>query len=99
MKTLGINSLSKSQVSRMAADLDEHVEQFRHRPLADAGPFTFVAGSALTMKAGEGGRVIGAVVLIATGVNTDGRREFLGLRVATAETGAAWNSFFTDLVA
>ncbi|WP_460791368.1 transposase, partial [Microbacterium lacusdiani] len=62
VKTLGIDSLSKSQVSRMAADLDEHVDQFRHRPLGDAGPFTFVAADALTMKVREGGRVINAVV-------------------------------------
>ena len=99
VKTLGINSLSKSQVSRMATELDEHVDQFRHRPLGDAGPFTFVAADALTMKVREGGRVINAVVLVATGVNADGRREVLGLRVATSETGAAWNSFFADLVA
>src|SRR3978361_1060856 len=99
VKTLGIHSLSKSQVSRMAAELDEHVDQFRHRPLGDAGPFPFVAADALTMKVREGGRVINAVVLVATGVNADGRREVLGLRVATSETGAAWNSFFADLVA
>nr|WP_221199697.1 IS256 family transposase [Nocardioides soli] len=99
VKQLGINSLSKSQVSRMAADLDEQVEAFRHRPLDEAGPFTFVAADALTMKVREGGRVINAVVLIATGVNGDGHREVLGMRVATAETGAAWNEFFADLVA
>ena len=99
VKTLGINALSKSQVSRMATELDEHVDQFRHRPLDEAGPFTFVAADALTMKVREGGRVINAVVLIATGVNADGRREVLGMRVATSETAAAWNSFFADLVA
>lgn len=99
VKTLGIDSLSKSQVSRMAAELDEHVEQFRHRPLDAAGPFTFVAADALTMKVREGGRVVNAVVLLATGVNGDGHREVLGMRVATAETGAAWNEFFADLVA
>ena len=99
VKTLGIDSLSKSQVSPMAVDLDEHVDQFRHRPLDQAGPFTFVAGDALTMKVREGGRVFNAVVLIATGVNADGRREVLGLRVATSETGTAWTSFFADLVA
>ena len=99
VKTLGIDSLSKSQVSRMAAELDEHVEQFRHRPLDAAGPFTFVAADALTMKVREGGRVINAVVLIATGVNGDGHREVLGMRVATAETGPVWNEFFADLVA
>ncbi|MEI4271081.1 IS256 family transposase [Klenkia sp. LSe6-5] len=99
VKTLGIDSLSKSQVSRMAADLDETVAQFRHRPLGPAGPFTFVAADALTMEVREGGRVVNAVVLLATGVNADGHREVLGLRVATAETGAAWAEFFADLVA
>jgi len=99
VKTLGIDSLSKSQVSRMAAELDEHVDEFRHRPLADAGPFTFIAADALTMKVREGGRVINAVVLVATGVNGDGHREVLGMRVATSETGAAWNEFLADLVA
>ncbi|MCT2088560.1 IS256 family transposase [Micrococcus terreus] len=99
VKTLGINALSKSQVSRMATELDEQVESFRHRPLGQAGPFTFVAADALTMKVREGGRVVNAVVLIATGVNGDGHREVLGLRVATSETGSAWNEFFADLVA
>lgn len=99
MKTLGIHSLSKAQVSRMAADLDEHVNEFRHRSLVEAGPFTFVAADALTMKVREGGRVINTVVLVATGVNGDGRREVLGLHVATAETGPAWNAFFADLTA
>src|SRR5699024_5627773 len=99
VKTLGIHALSKSQVSRMAADLDEHVDQFRNRRLDDAGPFTFVAADALTMKVREGGRVVNTVVLVATGVNADGRREVLGLRVATRETGPAWNQFFADLVA
>jgi putative transposase len=99
VKQLGIDSLSKSQVSRMATDLDSIVEDFRHRPLDTAGPFTFVAADALTMKVREGGRVINAVVLLATGVNADGHREVLGMRVATAETGAAWNEFFADLVA
>jgi putative transposase len=99
VKTLGIHSLSKSQVSRMAADLDEQIDQFRHRPLGDAGPFTFVAADALTMKVREGGRVVNTVVLVVTGVNGDGRREVLGLQVATSETGTAWNTLFADLVA
>ena len=99
VKTLGIDSLSKSQVSRMATDLDQLVDEFRHRPLDASGPFTFVAADALTMKVREGGRVINAVVLLATGVNGDGHREVLGLRVATSETGPAWNEFFADLVA
>ena len=97
VKTLGIDRLSKSQVFRMATDLDEHVEQFRHRPLGDAGPFTFISADALTMKVREGGRVVNSVVMLATGVNADGHREVLGMRVATAETGPAWNEFFADV--
>ena len=51
------------------------------------------------MKVREHGRVVNAVVLVATGVNADGHREILGCKVATSETGAAWNAFFADLVA
>ncbi|WP_203810801.1 IS256 family transposase, partial [Actinoplanes couchii] len=99
VQTLGITSLSKSQVSRMAADLDEQVHAFRTRPLNESGPFTFVAADALTMKVREQGRVVNAVVLVATGVNADGHREVLGVKVATSETRQAWNAFFADLVA
>jgi putative transposase len=99
VQTLGITSLSKSQVSRMAADLDEHVTAFRTRPLTESGPFTFVAADALTMKVRENGRVVNAVVLVATGVKADGHREVLGIKVATSETKEAWNAFFADLVA
>jgi transposase-like protein len=99
VQSLGITSLSKSQVSRMAADLDAQVAAFRTRPLGDSGPFTFVAADALTMKVREHGRVVNAVVLVATGVNGDGHREVLGVKVATSETKEAWNVFFADLVA
>src|SRR5699024_7111550 len=68
-------------------------------PLGEAGPYTFVAGDALTLEVREGGRVINAVVLIATGVNNDEHRGCLGMQVATSETAAAWNTFFADLVA
>jgi putative transposase len=96
--SLGITSLSKSQVSVMARDLDEHVAEFRSRPL-DAGPYTFVACDALTMKVREGGRVVNVAVLVATGVNGDGHREILGLQVASTEDGAGWLAFFRDLTA
>jgi putative transposase len=98
VQSLGITGLSKSQVSEMAKDLDEHVEQFRTRPLGD-GPYTFVAADAVTMKVREGGRVVKVAVMIATGVNADGYREILGIHVATTESGAGWLSFFRDLVA
>src|SRR5216110_105161 len=87
VESLGITRLSKSQVSRMAADLDELVTQFRTRPL-DAGPYTFVAADALTMKVREGGRVVLVHALVATGVNADGHREVLGLQVASGEDHA-----------
>ncbi len=99
VKTLGIDSLSKSQVSRMAQDLDEQVAAFRHRRLDEAGPFTFVTADALTIKVRENKQVVKASVLLATGVNGDGHREVLGIQVATSETTASWNTFFADLVA
>lgn len=96
--TLGITGLSKSQVSAMAADLDEQVEQFRSRPL-DNGPYTFVAADALTLKVREGGRVVKIAALVATGVNGEGYREILGLQLNTAEDGAGWLALFRDLCA
>ncbi len=98
VEQLGITRLSKSQVSVMAKDLDEHVEQFRTRPL-DAGPYTFVAADALTMKVREGGRVVTNHVLVATGVNADGHREVLGVEIASAESEAGWLKLFRGLVA
>src|SRR3954470_588797 len=99
VQSLGITGLSKSQVSVMAAELDEHVEQFRTRPLGDAGPFTFVAADALVLKVREGGRVVPVHVLVATGVNADGHREILGVQVTSSEDGAGWLAFFRDLTA
>ena len=99
VQTLGITGLSKSQVSVMAKELDEHVEQFRTRRLEAAGPFTFVAADALVLKVREGGRVVPVHVLVATGVNADGHREILGVQVTTSEDGAGWLAFFRDLVA
>jgi len=96
VETLGITRLSKSQVSVMAKELDEHVESFRTRPL-DQGPYTFVAADALTMKVREGGRVVNVHALVATGVNADGHREILGLDVTSAEDGAGWLAFFRGL--
>lgn len=96
--TLGINNLSKSQVSDMAKDLDVMVEEFRTRPL-DTGPYLYVSCDALTMRVREGGRVVKTSVLLATGVNVEGYRELLGMQVATAESVASWTGFFRDLKA
>jgi putative transposase len=96
--TLGIDRLSKSQVSQMATDLDAQVEAFRTRPL-DAGPYTFIAADALVLKVREGGRTVNVHALLATGVNADGYREILGLQVSSAEDGAGWLAFLRDLTA
>src|ERR1700712_4923770 len=90
VETLGITSLSKSQVSVMAKELDEHVEAFRSRPLA---------ADALVMKVREGGRVVNVHALLACGVNADGHREILGLQVTSGEDGAGWLGVFRDLTA
>ena len=66
IQQLGITSLSKSQVSEMARDLDARGEAFRTRPL-DAGPYTFVAADALVLKVREGGRTVDVHALLATG--------------------------------
>jgi transposase-like protein len=96
--TLGIDRLSKSQVSEMAKDLDAQVAAFRSRPL-DAGPYTFLAADALVLKVREGGRTVTVHAMVATAVNAEGFREVLGLQVSTAEDGAGWLAFFRDLVA
>jgi transposase-like protein len=98
VQSLGITGLSKSQVSVMSRELDEHVASFRTRPL-DQGPYTFVAADALVLKVREGGRVANVHALVATGVNADGHREILGLQVTSAEDGAGWLAFLRDLTA
>jgi transposase-like protein len=96
--SLGVTGLSKSQVSVMAAELDDIVESFRNRRL-DAGPYTFVWIDALTQKVREGGRTINVHCLIATGVNADGCREILGVDVTSSEDGAGWLAFLRALIA
>jgi len=98
VETLGITSLSKSQVSVMAKELDTAVEAFRTRPL-DAGPYTFMAADALVLKVREGGRVVNVHALIAVGVNAEGYREILGIDVTTAEDGAGWLTVLRSLTA
>ena len=97
-QAMGITSLSKSQVSRVCAELDELVAAWRNRPL-DAGPYVFVWLDALVIKVREAGRVVNTAALVATGVNASGHREILGLELGAAEDGAAWTSFLRGLVA
>jgi putative transposase len=98
VRQLGVERMSKSQVSRLAKSLDGIVEDFRTRPL-DGAPYAYVTLDALQVKCREGGRTVNVCVVHAVGVNKDGFRESLGLDVVTAEDGAAWLAYVRGLVA
>jgi transposase-like protein len=98
VQTLGIERMSKSQVSEMAKSLDELVESFLSRPL-DGAPYVYVTLDALTQRCREGGRIVNVHVLLAVGVSAEGYREVLGVDVVTTEDGAGWMAFLRSLVA
>jgi putative transposase len=95
VQSLGIEKLSKSQVSVLARELDGVVKSFRERPLT--GTFKYLWLDALMLKCREGGRIVNVACLVGVGVNDDGRREILGLDVVTAEDGAGWLAFLRGL--
>src|SRR6478672_6806817 len=97
VKALGADTdISKSQVSRICADLDEEVAAFRDRSLAEiAFPYIFL--DATYCKARLNRRVVSQAVVIATGVAADGRREVLGFAVGDREDGAFWTQFLRSL--
>ena len=97
VRSLGIEGISKSQVSRLAASLDEVVEAFRNRPLQ--GPYPYLSLDALAVKVREAGRICSVACVHAVGVSADGRRESLGLELVTSEDGAGWTAFLRGLVA
>jgi len=98
VQALGLEGMSKSQVSELAKELDPLVESFRNRPLDD-DPYTFVWLDAISQRCREGGRVVSVITVIATGVNSNGHREILGLDVFTSEDEAGWTAFLRSLVA
>jgi len=98
VQQLGVERMSKSQVSRLAQSLDEIVEGFRSRPL-QAGPYPYLILDGLVVKCREGGRTVNVCVIHAVAVNADGFRESLGLDVVTSEDGAGWLAFLRSLVA
>lgn len=97
-QSLGIERLSKSQVSEMAKSLDEEVAAFRNRPL-DQEAYPYVWLDALVVRCREAGRIVNVAVVIATAVTREGQREVLGLDVITSEDGAGWTAFLRGLVA
>ncbi len=98
VKSLGCEGISKSQVSRICQELDGMVEAFLTRPL-DGGPYRYVWVDALTQKVREAGRIVNVSVVIATAVNSEGRREILGLDIGTSEDHAFWLAFLRSLLA
>lgn len=97
VQTLGIERISKSQVSEMAKELDGIVKAFRERPLT--GRYKYLWLDALVLKCRENGRIVNAAALVAVGVNEEGRREVLGMDVITVEDGAGWLAFLRSLKA
>jgi putative transposase len=98
VKALGMEGISKSQVSALAKTLDAEVAAFRSRPL-DGGPYPYLWLDAMPVKAREEGRVTSVATVVATAVSAEGHREILGLDTFTSEDGAAWMRFLRDLVA
>ena len=98
VKAMGIDGISKSEVSRMAAELDAKVAEFKERPL-DQGPYRYLWIDALTQRVREGGRVVNISMVIATATNAEGRREIVGFDVVTTEDTEAWTAFLRSLVA
>jgi putative transposase len=98
VETLGIASMSKSQVSRMCAALDAEVEAFRNRPLTEE-TYPYLWLDATYLKVREAGRVVSMAALVATGVAATGERRILGLELAPGnDEGSAWPAFVKGLV-
>src|SRR5690349_17315532 len=97
VRALGLDGISKSQVSRLCETLDQEVERFRQRRLEGEYPYVWL--DATFVKVRDGGRVVSMAIVIAIGVNTEGRRDVLGLDVGPSEDGAFWHSFLRSLVA
>ena len=91
----GASGISKSEVSRICAELDGDLEAFRTRPLE--GEFPYVFADATYIKARVRGRVVSRAVVVATGVRSDGTREVLGIDIGDSEAGPFWTAFFRSL--
>ena len=96
VKSLGMDGISRSQVSRLCAELDEEVERFRTRRLEGDYPYLWL--DATFVKVREQGRVTSQAVVLAVGVTAAGVREVLGLDVGPSEDGAFWEAFLRSLV-
>ncbi len=96
VQALGMTGLSKSEVSRVCAELDEMVQEFRNRPLTGRYPYLWL--DAKYIKVREGGRVLSMALVVAVGVKETGEREVLGFDVGLSEDGPFWTEFLRSLV-
>jgi putative transposase len=95
VKAMGMTGISKSQVSRLCAEIDERVSTFLSRPIEGSWPYLWI--DATYVKVREAGRIVSVAVIIAVAVNTDGRREVLGLEVGPSEAEPFWTKFLRSL--
>jgi putative transposase len=95
VKAMGLAGISKSQVSRLCAEIDERVKTFLTRPIEGLWPYLWI--DATYVKVREGGRIISVAVIIAVGANADGRREVLGMAVGPSEAEPFWTKFLRSL--
>ena len=95
VKAMGGSGVSKSQVSRLCEEIDERVNAFLSRPLEGTWPYLWI--DATYVKAREGGRIVSMATIVAVGVNTDGRREVLGVATGASEAEPFWTAFLRSL--
>jgi transposase-like protein len=95
VRAMGGTGVSKSQVSRLCAEIDERVQAFLTRPLEGAWPYLWL--DATYIRARENGRIISRAVILAVGVNEDGRREVLGVATGPSEAETFWIGFLRSL--
>jgi putative transposase len=95
VKAMGMTGISKSQVSRLCSEIDERVSAFLSRPIEGSWPYLWI--DATYVKVREAGRIVPVAVIIAVAVNTDGRREVLGLQVGPSEAEPFWTKFLRSL--
>ena len=95
VKAMGMTGISKSQVSRLCTEIDERVQAFLARPIEGSWPYLWI--DATYVKVREAGRIVSVAVIIAVGVNGDGRREVLGLAVGPSEAEPFWSKFLRSL--
>jgi len=96
VKALGLDGLSKSEVSRICADLDPVVEAFRTRPITAEHPYVWL--DATYHKVRVDGRVVSQATVVAIGVTMEGERQVLGIDVGASEDRAFWTAFLRSLV-